>query len=271
MEKVTEFFKNLTERVSNPLLSSYLVSFLIVNWKFTIAIFLYNRSSIVDIGYKNYFDLVQKEVNGWYPLFFAICFTASFPWIKYIIKVYIGVIKSKADTVYYRKTSDHTMPISKFQQVKEEYDKQNKQLEVIVAQEKDSLNTINELRIDIDNKKRFIDLNTHFLDKAYWNGTWEIVNYRVLFDLKASPHSINYNFSDGLIYAIATNDSKTAQIRVGEYEVVAFNINRFIVVLKITSGKIMSHVVLSKINERQSFEGYVVGMNEEIAIKFEKH
>jgi hypothetical protein len=56
MDKLSDFFKDLKERVSAPLFSSFALAWLIFNWKIPIALFFYKNQNLSADGYNSYID-----------------------------------------------------------------------------------------------------------------------------------------------------------------------------------------------------------------------
>jgi hypothetical protein len=127
MEKVSDFFSELKERISNPLVLSFLISWCIWNYKIVVGIAFYKQNELKSDGYNSYLDLIHKEDNLkhflWFPLVFAICYTIFFP----LIKIGILAIGAAADTWGVKLnlwiTKSYNVPIEVYLNQEEKYNK----------------------------------------------------------------------------------------------------------------------------------------------------
>jgi hypothetical protein len=103
MDKVSDFFKELKERVSNPLILSFIISWLIWNWKIPIALLFYKPIDLRADHYDSFIDLIKKNnVNGyhfWCAVLFAICYTLLYPIVKQGVLI-VGTFFDKHGTSY---------------------------------------------------------------------------------------------------------------------------------------------------------------------------
>ena len=92
MEKLSDFFSELKERISNPFILSYLIGWCIWNYEIPVGLIFYKSGELKVDGYKSYFDLIQKHSSTWHffwlPLFSAIVYTFLFPFIKNLISAF---------------------------------------------------------------------------------------------------------------------------------------------------------------------------------------
>src|SRR5207302_5085956 len=90
MEKISDFFKELKERISSPLFFSFIVSWLIWNWRIPVALLFYKPSDLIADGYKSYFDVIEKDLHTnyifCYPLLSAIGYTLLYPLLRSCIE-----------------------------------------------------------------------------------------------------------------------------------------------------------------------------------------
>lgn len=96
MEKIQDFFKHVGERLRNPFLFSYLITWLIANYKIIIGLFFYTNDQLKTDGYNSYFDLINKTTNWWtclwIPLIGATVYTFAFPYFKrFIVLLYTRI------------------------------------------------------------------------------------------------------------------------------------------------------------------------------------
>ncbi|MDR6565450.1 hypothetical protein [Chitinophaga ginsengisegetis] len=102
MDKLSDFFKEIKDRASNPLIASFLISWMVVNWEIPIALLFYNFDELKADGYISYIKLIQQKVttvSGVYlPLFMALFYTFGFTYIRIYISAYITYIRTLSTT-----------------------------------------------------------------------------------------------------------------------------------------------------------------------------
>ncbi|MGL2966924.1 hypothetical protein [Flavobacterium sp. XGLA_31] len=86
-EKVKDVYENIKERLSNPLIFSFIISWLIYNWEITIALFWYDKAQIKAEGCKSIFEFIQHQLNNKcysliIPLGLAVLYTFGMPYFK---------------------------------------------------------------------------------------------------------------------------------------------------------------------------------------------
>src|SRR5690242_3281639 len=93
MNQLTEFFNSLKERLSSPLIFSFVMSWLCWNWEITVAL-LY-RDAVAHSGYRNIFDFINCHLSPYksilLPVISAFAYVLGFPYLKRKINVFIAV------------------------------------------------------------------------------------------------------------------------------------------------------------------------------------
>src|SRR5690606_4964283 len=101
MDQVKSFFETFKERISNPLISSFIIAWLVVNWKITIGLLFYNIAELNRDGYISYIDLISKNscaINTFViPLAWSLFYTFIYPRIKGRIKRDTASVEFKTD------------------------------------------------------------------------------------------------------------------------------------------------------------------------------
>ncbi|WP_333600827.1 hypothetical protein [Flavobacterium sp.] len=87
MEKVSEILNSIKERLSNPLIFSFIVSWLVYNWEITIALLWYDKTQFKAEGFKSVFEFVQHQLDTkcWsmkWPILLAVIYTFGMPYFK---------------------------------------------------------------------------------------------------------------------------------------------------------------------------------------------
>lgn len=142
MEKITDFLKELKERLSNPLIASFILSWLSVNWRITFAIFFYNRNDYSPIGISGFIRHLKNnpEINSnwkllWLPLIFAIVYTIAFPLIRTLIYALNTAVNTFWSNWHKKISKESKIPIKKFLSLRDDYLERTQKLDDILTDE----------------------------------------------------------------------------------------------------------------------------------------
>lgn len=200
MEKVSDFFSELKERLSNPLVLSFLISWCIWNYKIVIGVIFYKLPELKLDGYHSYLDLIQRESSLqrflWFPLTFAICYTIFFP----LIKIGIQAIGAAADTWGVKLnlwiTKNYSVPIEVYLNQEEKYNKALERVAKYSIAEKELDVKISELesnRITLmdaiellkrDHQNELTERNSDFASANRQLEMWKFINSYTFFSGK---------------------------------------------------------------------------------------
>jgi len=118
MDTIKDFFAELKDRASNPLITSFVISWLFVNWPITIGLLFYTQKDLKLDGIKSYYNLILSYSNLYYnlliPLGFALFYTLAFPYIRAWIKLLHAKISSKNESDILDATKGGYMPVAKY-------------------------------------------------------------------------------------------------------------------------------------------------------------
>lgn len=92
MEKISDILDNIKERLTNPLLFSFILSWIFVNWEISVALLWYDPEQLERVHHSSIFTFIQSKLN-WYscifwPFVFALLYTFLMPIIKNIINMF---------------------------------------------------------------------------------------------------------------------------------------------------------------------------------------
>lgn len=136
MEKLKDVFEELKNRTTSPFLVSFLISFLLYNWKIPVGLFSSIETLKID-GFTSYIDLIEKTISKdhsiEYPIYSAIGYTLLYPFIKLIFTA-AGTWAKKLSTdanIFLAKSGK--IPINKYLVLRESYLQKEKQLEDVLS------------------------------------------------------------------------------------------------------------------------------------------
>jgi hypothetical protein len=147
MEKVGEFFKNIMDRFSNPLIFSFIVSWMVINWQITVGLLWYDDKLLQNTGCNTIFEFIKDHLNKqdsfWNPLGIALIYTFILPIVKNVIQAFNTWIITWGDTWNLRISKGGKVGVDKFLQLREDHKKRTTILEKVISEEGDYLNKYN--------------------------------------------------------------------------------------------------------------------------------
>lgn len=228
MDRVTEIYNAIKERLTSPFIFSYIVAFFTYNWKVTVALLFYNQQEIEAAGYSSLFKFIQDNANHTdtllCPLLFAALYTLIYPFLKLGINAFqtwIGVLDERLSLNI---SKGHKIPVAKYLELKAEVNVQSERLQQVLNDDSANKTEIAELNnklaeseSEMERTKTALqrvehDLNDHkrqlasVTDPAPLAGEWKV------FDSpkpKFDTHSMRVFIDKKEIHLIQPNDTMT--------------------------------------------------------------
>src|SRR5215475_11842150 len=92
MENFKDILASFKDRFTNPLIFSFICSWLIINWQISTALFSFDRKQIEIEGYQTLSQFIKAKLNTtdafWHPLLIAIGYTLLIPILKNLIRAF---------------------------------------------------------------------------------------------------------------------------------------------------------------------------------------
>lgn len=185
MEKISDILKDLKERVSNPLISSFLISWLVFNWKIVIGLLFYKSQELQVDNYTSYIDLITKNSSAnrslFHPLYVSLGYTFIFPFIRNFILAFNSWIKAWGSTLNLRLSRKGNISVAKYIQLRSIYEERTNLLQNVIKEESSTLkNYENEKNITLKLSSEKNELTKELLswkasnDITMLDGEWEI-------------------------------------------------------------------------------------------------
>lgn len=186
MEKITDFFKDIRDRLSNPLFSSFIISWLIINWQIPVAFSFYNNETLKNDGYNSYMDLILSKWSGWnyfgYPLLLALIYTFVFPFIRNGVFAFQTWIRTWGNDLNLKISKKGKVSTERYVQLREKYNRLTKTLEELLSQETTFVQENSQLKAEkvqltTQNNNLSTDLSRWqtMNDSRILNGEWDYV------------------------------------------------------------------------------------------------
>lgn len=101
MSEFKDFLDQIKIRLTNPLIFSFLISWVIIHWQIFVGAFYLTTNDLSELGHINFLDFVKTSINWcngfWYPLFSAIIYTVLSPLIRIAIQLFNTLINKKGN------------------------------------------------------------------------------------------------------------------------------------------------------------------------------
>lgn len=138
MERIQQAFDNLKERLNNPLVFSFVISWIFLNWKVTVAL-LWHNSSNDDNSHIKLINFIVENTSVLnsivIPLGYAILYTFLSPIIKNLIVAFQNWNFTWGNNWNLKILRESYLPIKKYIELKEKYDDSLKSLSIVLEGE----------------------------------------------------------------------------------------------------------------------------------------
>lgn len=160
METIKDFISELKERFTNPFISSFIIAWLITNWRISYGLLFYKDHDLWMNGYKNHEQLVLMNADWWHnlglPLLIALLYTFGFPYFKAFINLRLAKINSDNESEILKATENGYMPVKKYIELKESYKNQIQEIIKLNKEESSHIIKNNELQMSISELQKTI-------------------------------------------------------------------------------------------------------------------
>ncbi len=188
MEKSNFISSNIKERISNPLIFSFIFSWLVINWQITIGLLLFNSQQIEKAGYHSIFDLITCKINTTdsfnHPLYFAIGYILLIPIVKNLITAFNSWASKWGEDWNLKILKEGKISINKYFSLRENYDKRNKILEEVISKDSEYIKNYDSVRNELlqtqsnlNSTAQRLNISDTYVrqskDISILNGAWE--------------------------------------------------------------------------------------------------
>ncbi len=191
MDNIKDILQNIKERFTNPLIFSFVCSWIFINWEISLAVIWHDNTEIKNNGCTSIYEFILDNLNTtksfWYPLCFAILYTFLIPIIRNIIRAFHAWALKWGENWNLKISKGAKIPFTKYIKIRDSYDERSKILEKVILKENEIIveyNTIKTTLLETENKLLGVNQQNVKLDAlvrqmtnvATLNGYWK-VNY----------------------------------------------------------------------------------------------
>jgi len=215
MEKLSDFFSELKDRISNPLILSYLIGWCIWNYEIVVGLIFYKSKELKVDGYDSFLDLIKCNSNTWHffwlPLFSALVYTFLFPFLKNLILAFgawidkwggnwnlnISKAQKVSSEIYLKYKIQYEESIEKISKYANDEQNFNDKLVTLKAEKEAVLTELETSKSEGENSKKYYEVQLMEKDKTIHS--WQYAN--------------STNFLDGDWFMKTTKKKKTSDGR----------------------------------------------------------
>ena len=185
MDKIQDFLKELRARFSSPFFSSFVLAWLIINWKIPIALLFYKLPEWQKEEHSTYISMIQQSVTSYKgiiaPLIAAVCYTLIAPILKNSIRALHAYLDTKGTNWSLTASKSGNISIDRYMQLLDSHTQREANLLKLYNEESKYLKINDELHKNIDDFRNKFEnmsanydhLRSHSEIKSY-NGNWEL-------------------------------------------------------------------------------------------------
>lgn len=166
MDKIVEIFKDFKARLSNPFFSSFIITWLYVNWQIPYVLLFYKISDLKTIGCNSHAEFISScTVNYCTPIVMAVLYIFILPITKAGSEVVQTFFYSKAEKWNIRIGEKSSIPIEKYLTYKKKLRESENELQTLVIEESVYINKIEELNRIIQQERTQQTIQQNELNK----------------------------------------------------------------------------------------------------------
>lgn len=226
MEKpsFTEILDSVKERLASPVFGTFIFTFLIWNWKIPVGLFL-PIQQIKELGYKSYFELIEKNASLFFPIIFTLFYVTAYPWIRNYLTAWNNLSEKSSDNWWLEraKQKNISIPFNKYFTLREEHDLNLSKLKDLVSKEESTKNENIVLQKLLKEKETEIKKYNFNSSISFLQGTWEIKHFLDDF----GDYAWRFRFFNNYIYRLTDKD----ETRVATVKQIAYSSNEAIILI----------------------------------------
>ncbi len=125
VKEVKDFFSEFKNRVTSPLFGSFVISWLLFNWKVPITLIFYSRQDLYYDIKVSFIDAIKEYCNLFdsliFPFVTALFYTFGYPYIRNLIKIFQASRILEVDSAILKKSVEKgSVSIARYQVLNEQ-------------------------------------------------------------------------------------------------------------------------------------------------------
>lgn len=151
MESVKDVLHSFKERLTNPFLGAFIISWLIFNYDIIITLLVYDEKIWHTYGHDTVLDFIKSrlciEKSLWYPLASALGYVLMFPVLKNLVNIYMAFSGKWGSKSVFSVSKEGAVSMERYFRMKSIVKEQIQKLKEAVKEESEYLTQIGELEL----------------------------------------------------------------------------------------------------------------------------
>jgi len=143
-----EAFKPFLQRLSQPIILSFCIAWLIWNWEIVVALIWYDANTIQQLDVKNHTEYIENHkdfmTNYGYPLLIAF----AYPLVLLILNSFFTLVKKYEEKLFFKITDNANVPTKLYLDLQDQVDLKEKRISKFIEKESSMLGELNDLKIE---------------------------------------------------------------------------------------------------------------------------
>jgi len=177
-DRISEISNSIKERLSNPFIFSFILSWLLWNWKITVGLLWYDYYQLKADGYDTYFKLISTEVGKdgsfCYPFWVSIGITLAAPVLKTGFHLFNAFIIKNGNKAYFEITGKASVSAEKYFEAKQEADRLHNRMSNAITNEGKFKQKYEDEVVRNKQLSESHKVETAMTESAFLNGRWEL-------------------------------------------------------------------------------------------------
>jgi len=160
MEKLSDILASVKERATNPFVFSFVISWLICNWRVTYALLWYDVNEVHREGFSTVFDFIEAQTFEYgRPIWIAVGYTFGLPIIKNISSVFASAINAGGSWLSFKISKDSPVSVDRYMNLRINLRRKEEQVADLINTEEKRNALYNE------SQKQVIDIQAKLVDE----------------------------------------------------------------------------------------------------------
>ncbi len=246
MESINEIVNTIKERLTNPFVFSFILSWLFWNWQIPLGLIWYNAETLPLLGFKSYSELIISQVSKChsfsYPFLISIAITLILPVVKTLFVLFNAYVTKIGNSAFFTITKDGNISTLKFFDLRSKYTRLHKELEEVIKSERETDRRL----LESQQRVRELEINSKILgsidDQSFLNGKWEMnyfaIGHNMILHINSSQVRLSQDGKDlftGQVSFFYRDIRNTERLffqlimntpKEGKYELLTFNLHK---------------------------------------------
>lgn len=169
-----DVFKPFLQRLSQPILLSFFIAWIIWNWQIVVALCWYDAKNIEKLGYKNHIEYIATMKDHWRNYYYPLIIAVLYPLSILILNNFHTFFKMLEEKLFTKIVKNATVPTELYLNAQDQIEVKEKRISKFIALETEMEGTINDLTIvnkDLNNKLSL--LNNEFVETSSMKNSFE--------------------------------------------------------------------------------------------------